>query len=398
MQNTLISTEVISSAYLILYDFVALRTHPIANYLIHNTEIPLKERGWQIHNLLLDAVHQLDPGPDAPVFSKEWRRHRLMVLRYVDGLDPQAVAENLAISRRQYYREHNSAVEAVATILNGQTAAESPVASHEDKEKVNLLQSEFNRLSQHEQHAQLTEVVEGISELLHEIIKERNHALQTAIPSTLPGLQVSGLVLRQVLLSLLGMIVTHYQQVTMYLNASHRGEWVEILLRTDLEEENVADLLDQQLSPYRDTLTSNRITMKVVETGPHFEILLRVPHLAQKSILVIDDNQDVLKLYEHYLVPHNYTVFFASNAESALDMVQKIQPSLIIIDLMMPQMDGWELLKHLKRGETAISQIPVIICSVLKQRELAIAMGAQQFIEKPITEQRLLHAVESLLR
>src|SRR5690349_20671349 len=102
--------EHVASAYEHLYDLVYLRSHPLAATLA--PDLRPKEQVWKVHHMLLSMIDELDPGPQAPALSREWRRHRLMLLRYADGLDPQAVADRLSISRLHYYREHQSALEA----------------------------------------------------------------------------------------------------------------------------------------------------------------------------------------------------------------------------------------------------------------------------------------------
>ena len=94
--------EQIGDAYEHLYDLVYLRTHPLTDVLVAHPDLQRKEKAWRLHRLLLEAIEELDPGPQAPAFSHEWRRHRLMVLRYLDGLDPPAIADQIAISRRHY--------------------------------------------------------------------------------------------------------------------------------------------------------------------------------------------------------------------------------------------------------------------------------------------------------
>src|SRR5512135_2135756 len=102
----------LTDAYEHLYDLVYLRTHPFIHLL--GDGIQRKDAAWQLHHLLINLIQDLDPGPGVPAFSREWRRHRLMMLRYIDGLTPQAVADQLAISRRHYYRAHGEAVDALA--------------------------------------------------------------------------------------------------------------------------------------------------------------------------------------------------------------------------------------------------------------------------------------------
>ena len=107
----------LADAYEHLYDLVYLRTHPLQAILFGDTDRSAKDNAWQFHHALLNTIQELDPGPQAPTFSREWRRHRLMVLRYIDGQSPQAVADQLAISRRHYYREHEGAIEALAQLF-----------------------------------------------------------------------------------------------------------------------------------------------------------------------------------------------------------------------------------------------------------------------------------------
>src|SRR5260221_1739709 len=165
---------ILTDAYEHLYDLVYLRSHPFMELLITSEAASRKETAWELHYLLLKVIKELDPGPQAPVFSREWRRHRLMVLRYVDGLTPQVVADQLAISRRHYYREHDLAIEALSDVLikrwrpeETATAPPDAAAASSDPlppivDRMELLRLEAAQMVQIERRTVLQEVLTGI--------------------------------------------------------------------------------------------------------------------------------------------------------------------------------------------------------------------------------------------
>jgi CheY-like chemotaxis protein len=112
-------------------------------------------------------------------------------------------------------------------------------------------------------------------------------------------------------------------------------------------------------------------------------------------LLVIDDNEGSIHLLQRYLTDDAYTVMSVPNTEQGLHMIPQLQPEVIILDVMMPGIDGWELLQRLKTlRETQL--IPVIICSVINDPELAFALGASQYVPKPVTREALLRALHAL--
>jgi CheY-like chemotaxis protein len=382
--------ETVSETYQHLYDFVYLRNHPLAEHLPQKPPNSSKERGWQFHNLLLDVIEALNPGANVPPYSREWRRHRLMVMRYIDGFDPQQVANELAISRRQYYREHAAAIEAAAVTLRQRLEVE--MASESD----DLLQEEVARITQHEHVAEIGAVIEGVLPLLRGIMADHELEIEIDAPETLPTVLVGHSLLRHVILGLLGYVVEQIQASTLRLSVEAANNQVVLVVsfERDMPEPNPAT--HERLEPLREMLRLNNATLE----SPHptdalgwFKLIL--PAHYQATVLVVDDNEDMLALYERYLIPNHYRVFGAHDATNALVLARAQQPSVIMLDLMMPGQDGWEILRSLNiQPET--QQIPVVVCSVLKQRELALALGAVGFLEKPITEASLLAAVRAV--
>ncbi len=77
-------------------------------------------------------------------------------------------------------------------------------------------------------------------------------------------------------------------------------------------------------------------------------------------------------------------------------MVAENPPDLIILDVMMPTMDGWQVLRSLKQNP-GTEKIPIIVCSVLKEPELAISLGARAYLKKPVDRLELLATLERIL-
>lgn len=119
------------------------------------------------------------------------------------------------------------------------------------------------------------------------------------------------------------------------------------------------------------------------------------PSTADKTVLVIDDDYNVVKLYERYLVPYGYHVMSLLDSTHVTDQVKQIKPVAITLDIMMPKVDGWHVLQELKKDPETRS-IPVIICSIIENQERGFSLGAVDYLTKPILEEDLLRALRRL--
>ena len=112
------------------------------------------------------------------------------------------------------------------------------------------------------------------------------------------------------------------------------------------------------------------------------------------TILLIDDDPQVHDLLGQMLGREGYRVEHATSGPDALTMVQKVRPAAILLDIMMPQVDGWTVLSALKRDPN-LAAIPVIIVSMLDERPLGLSLGAAEFLTKPIDRSRLVETVRA---
>lgn len=135
----------------------------------------------------------------------------------------------------------------------------------------------------------------------------------------------------------------------------------------------------------------------MVSTKPQFfHIELTLPALGHLPILVVDDNSDALQLYQRYVAGTRYWVTGIREPGEALSLAQKLASQVIVLDVMMPEIDGWEILDRFRR-EPATSQIPIVVCSILPQETLAYSLGANAFLRKPVSRLDFLKTLDSVL-
>jgi signal transduction histidine kinase/CheY-like chemotaxis protein len=115
-----------------------------------------------------------------------------------------------------------------------------------------------------------------------------------------------------------------------------------------------------------------------------------------KTVLVIDDNHHDRKFLHRYLSGEGYNVVMAINGKQGLQMAKEIVPDMITLDVMMPEMDGWETLVALKNDPFLVN-IPVVMSSIIEDRHLAQTLGAVDYLSKPVEKDRLLKVVDKYI-
>ena len=119
----------------------------------------------------------------------------------------------------------------------------------------------------------------------------------------------------------------------------------------------------------------------------------------KKSIVCIDDEPDMISFVE-LVLRDRYELVGAMGGQEGLEAIQRVKPDLVLLDLMMPDMDGWEVYRQLK-GDACLKDIPVIVVtakgqSVDKIFGLHVA-GVEDYLTKPFGPQQLLQSIEKVL-
>ena len=122
--------------------------------------------------------------------------------------------------------------------------------------------------------------------------------------------------------------------------------------------------------------------------------------MPKQSILVIDDEKDIQKLIQYNLEKEGYTVLLAGTGEAGLELVKTRRPDLVILDLMLPTIDGYKVCRMLKFDEK-YKKIAVIMFTARAQKsdeKLGFEVGADAYMTKPFEPNALLNKIRELLK
>ena len=119
-------------------------------------------------------------------------------------------------------------------------------------------------------------------------------------------------------------------------------------------------------------------------------------NLKGATILIIDDDTDARELTRRALERENFNVEEAENAHIGIQKAHQIQPDVIILDVMMPEKDGWETLAELK-GNPTTDKIPVVMMSMVENSKVGFSLGASDYLVKPVKKEALLESMKGQL-
>jgi len=399
-------TRLVRGALSHLYDHAYLQNCALSSMLDLNGKMDSRTRVHHLRRMLMDCIEALRPDRQDLRQVEAVRAHAILTGRYVDGLTMQQIAEELALSPQQAYREHKKGLEAVAGLIRdrlsaGKGAEALAVPIQAGGEQILAAEAEVDRMTQasRSESVNMREILEGVLKLLLPLTRQTHHIITLSPQDEWPLITADRTALRQALISLL----THALSVAradLIVVAQHQdsGLILDITESSDAVGAQPAPAAQSQIAT--GLVVARRLIESQggrLETAPgaaaRWSARLFLPTARKTTILVVDDNADMIGLFQRYLAGYEVTIVGVTDSAQTLPLATKLQPRLITLDVMMPQQDGWEVLQRLKESPET-QHIPVIVCSVLKESRLALSMGASDYITKPISQAAILEALQ----
>ena len=390
-----------------LYDRAYLERHPLA--ALAARQQPGEARGQALQRELLDAIQTLRPEPNLTCDSLAWRKYRYLYLRYVQAVPAADIADELGISVRQSRRYAREALGALAVLLRDRWSSvgsslppvrdAAPSAAPATPSPVDQEVAMVEGRAQ-EARVPVADLLRGVAGTIRPLAERRDIALALVVVEDLPPVAADRTALRQALLSLLSLcfdLQSAAVELSAGVDCTGAGISVRLCSRVPLGVAARDRLVgDERWGIARRLVEAQGGRIQADPLGEDgLVISLTLRAINGPKVLIVEDNADALQLYRRYLSDSHYRMLAATDGARALESAEAERPAAIVLDVMMPSQDGWEILQLLKANPETRA-IPVVICSVLRERELALALGAIEFLVKPVSRDDLLLALERL--
>jgi CheY-like chemotaxis protein len=389
-----------------LYDPDRLRQSPLADLFGVAGQV---DAHLHMKRILEEAIESLEPQADEPSQSPDRWTYEILFDRYIQRLSQQEVADHLGICVRHLRRRQRAALGILAGHLWERFSLEirSPEDVGAEMHTTPMQSPETGPVAHDEltwlkdtapkKAVSLDEVLPAVLDWAQPLAARYDTHLEIETSDSLPSLTVHSVALSQILLNLLSVVIHLAPGSRIHISAKPlRGE-IEIQVHTtklssdprSLPEDDTANL---DMAHRLTELSGGRLTL--IDSNEGLSATLSLPSTPdQLLVLAIDDNADTLQLLQRYTQNTRYHLVGERDPEEGLSIAQKLSPKVVVLDVMMPDVEGWEILARLLQHPLT-RHIPVVVCTILAQRELALSLGASGFVRKPITRQAFLSVLD----
>jgi CheY-like chemotaxis protein len=404
-----------------LYDPRSLRASPLLRVFDLQAD-PNPPAALRV--LISDAIESLRPVEGVPPHAHVWRIYQILAYRYLEQSAQATVAANLGLSIRQLRRQERVAE---ATLVDHLWAvhqldrAAPPVYATAEHEPAPLdpadngVQERASELTWLQQSlasetVYVGQIIEHAVRTITPLARQLRVQLAYEIADGLPPVVAQSAALRQSLLGLLTVAIRSALGGEVNVTAGWDAGQLSLGVVSTCPEETRGAVTDAngevaanlEMADELAALSGARLELHAAPmpgaAAPCYGLAARLVLFPAERlpVLAVDDNIDTLKLIERCLANSRYRLVAAPDPQQALALAEQTGPEAILLDVMLPGIDGWELLGRL-REHPATADIPLVVCTILPQEQLARALGAADFIRKPITREALLEVLDRLL-
>ena len=358
-----------------------------------------------IQSAIMRGIAELEPAPDTPGDSPARRIHDLLHNRFVLKLTLQETADRLNLSFSSVCRTQRTAIHSLTRLLwerqqaiddLARAATNDPASSsagaagawraQTQRELAALQASAPGAISN------VDEAIQGTINLLQPMLSELNVRAKAVFVQPELTAMVHRSALRQVLITAIRRMANHTGAGELEIYAGLQDGDTRITITGVPTSDRRPDPSDLTA----DLVTSADLVVEADVEGELIALTLEWPSAGKMNVLVVDDNHDIAGFYRRASEGTRYNIIHIAQGRGLFDVVRSIAPDIIVLDVMLPDIDGWDLLMQLQANATTRT-IPVIVSSVVKEQELALSLGATTYLPKPVRPRELIRVLDQCL-
>ncbi len=385
-----------------LYDADYSPAPTIANVM----SLPLRGGVGPLQTAIIKAIDELRPDPGTPSGAVQERLHEILRLRFVLKLTQEETAERVDMCVRHLRRAQREAVHLLARDLwdrateqRATEAREAGAGSEEGAQDwLSQLREELTALreSAPDAEADVAESLRRALPLARVLTSKQSISLELAEPPQDLRAALQPAELKQVVLAAIRVLTQGMPAGRAQIEASRADGSIIVMIAMA----PAVDVGEAALSLIREILAGHSGAVELRQGTGSTSLVLRVPaavgHQNRYKVLVVDDNKDLVRSFQLYTAGTKYDVVAPDELRDLPAAIEVLAPDAIVLDVMLPHTDGWELLVELRaRAETR--SIPIIVCSVMPERDLALALGAVVYLQKPVLRRQFVEALDRAL-
>ena len=379
---------------------------------------PMAENWWghdgrkltAVQSTIIRLIDSLEPSPGTPPLAEMRRIYEIVRHRHTLRLTQEETADRLNLSVRHLSRLQREAIHVLTRVLWDQSQMSRRALDQQRPETVPTESGPSPRsgewrawlreelaalhLQSGENVAPLRDTMPGALHIARVAVPDREVVLETVPRDAEVALHPS--VLRQVLLSATGILARAAGAGDIVWRAAVEGERARIEITGPCARGSQAT----DLSLAQHLLTASGGSVDYEANGQTATILIYAPRLRTPedriTVLAVDDNPDLASVFQSYCAATPYDIVHIREGRQVSQAIRSADPAAILLDLMLPDVDGWDLLLDLHNSPETRT-IPVIVCSVITDEQLALALGASLYLRKPVWRDQLIDALDQVI-
>jgi CheY-like chemotaxis protein len=362
-----------------------------------------------VQSAILRTIESLEPTRDTPRNARTRLIYDLLHSRFVLKLTQEETAERLSISVASAWRVQREAIHLLVRRFWERTAergrrADVPAWEAAKSDPMDSGTQLPDWRSQVERElaslragapgavADVPRVIDDVIELERALTVERDVRLDVGFVQPELVAAVHPSVLYQMLVTAVGRMVRYTPEG-------------RIVIFAGLEDGNarvsITAAITGDYRPSENDLVRDVLLPEGASIGVHIDrdsvfLELLLPSPGKVTVLVVDDNPDMAELYRRSTEGTSYHIIHIRKGEDLFASIEADEPDVIVLDVMLPDIDGWKLLMRLYENP-ATRPIPVIVCSVVREEELALSLGAALYLAKPVRARQFIEALDRVL-